>query len=211
MSLRSPILFLAAPLLALGACATDNRGIESVHQPVVQRTDYVLDLTTAGYGLASGEQQRLRGWMNSLRLGYGDRVYLDEGETYGSGARETVASEVARYGMLLAEGAPVTAGSVTPGTVRVVVTRMHASVGGCPDYRGVDQPNFNAHTTSNFGCATNSNLAAMVANPADLVRGQPGAESSDAAVAVKAIDTYRKAAPTGAGGLKVESTGGGSQ
>ena len=32
--------------LMLAACAggTENRGLESVHQPVVQRTDYVIDL-----------------------------------------------------------------------------------------------------------------------------------------------------------------------
>jgi pilus assembly protein CpaD len=212
MSLRSPILFLALPALALSACASDNRGMESVHQPIVNRTDYVLDLNTAGYGLAAGEQQRLAGWMNSLRLGYGDRVYLDEGEGYGSGARDAVAAETARYGMLLGDVPPVTPGAITPGTVRVVVTRMTASVPECPDFRGYDQPNFNARTSSNFGCATNANLAAMIANPADLVRGQPGAEPTDSAVAVKAIDTYRRATPTGASGLKSESpTGGGSQ
>ena len=38
--------------LMLAACAggTKNRGLESVHQPVVQRTDYVIDVATAGYG-----------------------------------------------------------------------------------------------------------------------------------------------------------------
>jgi len=47
----------------------------------------------------------------------------------------------------------------------------------------------------------------MVANPADLVRGQPGADSNDNISSTKAIDTYRKAPTTGAGGLKSESTG----
>jgi pilus assembly protein CpaD len=51
----------------------------------------------------------------------------------------------------------------------------------------------------------------MIANPNDLVRGQPGSETSDPATAVKAIDQFRKAAPSGAGGLKSESTRGGSQ
>ena len=41
----------------------------------------------------------------------------------------------------------------------------------------------------------------MVANPADLVRGQPGAETFDAKTSGKAIDTYRKARPTGKAGL----------
>ena len=52
---------------------------------------------------------------------------------------------------------------------------------------------------SNFGCAVNGNLAAMVANPQDLVHGREGSGVGDNRTAVKAIDTYRKAAPTGAG------------
>ena len=51
------------------------------------------------------------------------------------------------------------------------------------------------------------NLAAMVANPADLVRGQPGADTTDDAASLKAIDSFRKAVPTGTGGLKSDSVG----
>ena len=49
----------------------------------------------------------------------------------------------------------------------------------------------------------------MVANPLDLVRGEPGTETYDAAQGTKAIELYRKAAPTGAGGtvVKTEATG----
>jgi pilus assembly protein CpaD len=72
------------------------------------------------------------------------------------------------------------------------------------------QPDFEGHTGSNHGCAVNSNLAAMVANPTDLVRGETTRGLSDPAVATKAIDRFRKAEPTGGGGTAVrsESTGG---
>ena len=40
---------LAAPALLLGGCmGTQNPGITSVHQPVVSRQDYALDVATAG-------------------------------------------------------------------------------------------------------------------------------------------------------------------
>ena len=52
---------------------------------------------------------------------------------------------------------------------------------------------------SNYGCATNANMAAMVANPADLVRGQRR-DTNDPLTASKAINAYRNAAPSGAGG-----------
>ena len=42
MFTRISILALAAPALLLGGCGgTMNRGLESVHQPIVSRTDYV--------------------------------------------------------------------------------------------------------------------------------------------------------------------------
>ena len=209
MSKHLAILAGTLPAFLLAGCGSPNanRGLESVHQPVVSRSDFALDLQTACNGLAPGEVERLDGWMRSLNLGYGDRVYVASADGYATGAREDVAGEAARFGLLLSDSAPVTPGSVEPGTVRVVVTRMRASVPGCPDYTIPDQPNFDAHTASNFGCAMNSNLAAMIARPEDLVRGQPGADTSDPNTAMKAIKTFREAPPTGAAGLQPMSAG----
>jgi len=200
---------LLAPALLLSACGTENGGVESVYQPVVQRNDYVLDLQTAGYGLAPGETERLAGWMSSMRLGYGDHISVDDGAD-GSTARDEVAAQAARYGLLLSPRAPVTMGQIAPETVRVVITRMTAGVPGCPDHSHEYQPDYSASTSSNYGCATNSNLAAMIADPGDLVRGVPGAPTSDPATGTRAIKALRDAAPTGGGGtvVKAETTGG---
>ena len=201
---------LAIPALLLSACGTYNGGVESAYQPVVQRQDYVFDVQTAGYGLAQGEPQRLEGWLASMGLRYGDRVALDDG---GSGAAAPVRGEVAaqanRYGLTLSETAPVTLGRIAPGTVRVIVTRMTASVPGCPDFSRQYQPDFSQSTTSNYGCATNSNLAAMVADPSDLVRGVPGSTLVDPNTGARAVNALRGAKPTGGGGTVVrsESTG----
>jgi pilus assembly protein CpaD len=59
---------------------------------------------------------------------------------------------------------------------------------------------------SNYGCAVNANLAAMVANPEDLVHGREGSGVGDARTATKAVETYRNATPTGTQGLKDIST-----
>ncbi|QNA84767.1 pilus assembly protein CpaD [Sphingomonas sp. So64.6b] len=189
-----------APALALGACSTGtkNRGLESVHQPVVSRTDFVFDVNTSGNNLAPGEAQRLAGWMQSLRLGYGDRVAIDDPNPYGNGIRDDVQSQIGRYGLLLSDEAPITGAPVQPGMVRVVVSRMKAVVPGCPDFSRVSQPEFESNTSSNQGCGINSNLAAMTANPGDLVRGQPGSGVTDPAQSTKAIEVYRKA-PASAG------------
>ena len=209
---------LLPALLLVGCAGTQNRGLESVHQPVVSRATYALDVTTTGTGLAPGEQQRLAGWMASLRLGYGDTVAIEDPGSYGPGGygnsvRDAVAAETARYGLLVADDVPLTDSPVQPGTARIVVSRMTAKVPGCPDFSRVRSPEFESNTSSNQGCAINSNIAAMVASPADLVRGQTGNAITDQATSDRAIEIYRKAAPTGGGGttLKTESTGGGKK
>lgn len=207
--INKSILASLVPMLLLGGCiGTQNRGLESVHQPVVSRSDYALDLGVANGALAPGELQRLAGWMTAMRLGYGDQVAIDDPAADGFRARGDVAAVIARYGLLLSEAAPVTPAPLTPGSIRVVVSRMRATVPHCPDWSRDASNEFEANTSSDYGCATNTNLAAMIANPADLVRGAPGSETTDTMVSYKAIDTYRKKAPTGAGGLTAVSTGG---
>ena len=209
MTLRTALLALVLPAAALGGCK-EYRGLESAHQPVVGRTDYALDLASTGYGLAPGEEARLAGWLASMQVGYGDAVAVDD-PTGSAGARNAVAAQAASRGLLLAELAPVTNGAVAPGTIRVVVSRATARVPNCPDYTTEDgRPNFAAATSSNYGCGVNSTLAGMIANPVDLVRGQPGAQTFDQRASSRAIDAYRKAQPTGGGGqaIKAESTGG---
>ena len=191
-------------LTALAACGgTENRGLESVHQPVVHRTDYVYDVPASG--LSATDRDHLDGWFQTLRIGYGDKIAIDGAD---AGSRRDIQEIAARYGMLLDSAAPVTAGEIVPGQVRVVVSRSTAEVPNCPDWSRTSQPEFNAHSMSNYGCAINSNLAAMVANPEDLVRGRTEGSVNDATTGGRAINALRKAVPTGAGGapLKTEST-----
>lgn len=200
----SPAILLLATALSLGACGPVNRGLESVNQPVVQRTDYVFDVGGAG-GLSSSEERRLADWFDALNLRYGDRVSIDS-HNGDSGMRDAIAAVVARYGLLLSDTAPVTQGSDQLSGVRVVVSRSLASVPNCPNWSRASQPEFAASTTSNFGCATNSNLAAMIADPADLVHGRE-IDGNDPLTITRAISTYREKEPTGKGDLKEESTG----
>lgn len=196
---------LLATALTLSACGTENRGLESVHQPVVQRADYILDLGTSGATLASGESQRLNDWFRSMRLGYGDRISVDNPDPYnGDAARAAVSKVAGQFGLLIEDSAPVTMGTIAPGMVRVVISRVKASVEGCPDWSRLAQPNVEGHTMSNYGCATNSNLAAMIANPNDLIEGQEGSGMASVLQSTKAIKTYRDAPTTGSLGLSKE-------
>ena len=193
------VLAIVPALSACLATAQDKhpnpaRGLASVNQPVVSRTDYVLDVAAPGGSLPTPEEARLDAWFRSLQLGYGDSIYLDG--PYANSARAEIARIAGRYGMLLSNGAPVTSGDVQPGNVRVVVSRTRASVPGCPNWTVPSQPNFENATMSNFGCGVNSNLAAMVANPEDLVHGREGG-LGDTDTATRAVESYRKGATKG--------------
>jgi pilus assembly protein CpaD len=181
------------------------RGLESVHQPVVERTNYTFDLQTGAGGVPIPEQRKLAEWFDAMGLRYGDRISIDD--PLGSSAtRDTVAAIAGRYGLLVNDVAPVTEGYVDPGKARVVVTRSSASVPGCPDWSSRTASNFSNKSWSGFGCAVNSNLAAMVADPEHLLQGAKGTGETVVMSSSKAIDSYRKQKPTGESGLKENAT-----
>jgi pilus assembly protein CpaD len=181
-----------------------DRGVEAVNVPVVTRADYVFDAAASGGSLGPSERARLDAWFRGLDLGYGDSIFVDA--PYADAARYDVARVAGQYGMMLEPGAPVTAGAVPNGTVRVIVSRSRAEVPGCPNWSVPSQPNYNNRTMSNFGCGVNSNLAAMVANPEDLVHGREGSVTVDPYTGTKAVVLYRSTAPTGSKGLQDIST-----
>lgn len=191
--------------------ASNNPSMYSVHQPVVQRTDFVLDLDASGDSLSDSERARLAAWLDTIELRYGDRLFVEEARNYPSPrARMGVAGLVAEYGMFLQPGAaPVVAGSTAPGTIRVIASRATASVPGCPDWAEKASPTVT--TSTNYGCATNANLAAMIADPNDLVLGQQGNNSGSAGTANRAVRVYRDRTPTGTGTLQSPSTRQGAQ
>jgi pilus assembly protein CpaD len=203
--------------LALSACNTAgagsaiNRSLDSVKQPVVEQQSYALDLEATSGGLPISEQRRLADWFESMNVRYGDRIGIDDATASG-GVRGDVAKIAGRYGLLVADGAPVTQGYVDPGKVRVVVTRSRAFVPGCPDWSEHVTEHGNNSTSPNYGCSVNGNLAAMIADPQQLLHGAAGTGDTVIMSSTKAIESYREAKPTGAAGLPQVSTqsGGGS-
>lgn len=200
-------LSIGLTLSACGGMAT-NRGLDSVKQPVVERTNFTLDVNAGSGGLSIPEQQRLSGWFEAMDLRYGDRVSIED-PMASSATRSAVAKLAGRHGILINDGAPMTSGYVQPGSVRVIITRSSAYVPGCPDWSAKSDMNYNNATSPGYGCAVNSNLAAMVANPEDLIQGQQGNGETVVSTSNKAIDSYRNQTPTGEGGLAEAGTGGG--
>lgn len=199
--MRSKVILIALAS-GLAACNTPtvaDQGVAPVNVPVVTSANYVFDAAAPGGALAPGETERLNGWFQGLGLTYGDSIYVDG--LYADAARGQVAAIAGQYGMAVSAGAPVTTGAVQPGTVRVVVSRRRAVVPNCPNWSVPSEPNFQNRNMSNYGCSVNSNLAAMVANPEDLIHGREGVGTNDVMTAGKAVQYYRSTPPTGAKGL----------
>lgn len=200
---------------ALAGCASTvgpvgYNGIGNPHVAEVAQVTHTLDLATSGSGLAAGEGDRAADWLASIGFGYGDRAYLADGGGNAGAARDQLARSIGRYGLVLSDAAPVTSGLVAPGSVRLVVLRAEATIAGCPAWRGTDT--MLGRDARGFGCATAANMAAMIADPNDLLAGKSAPDTgSSSATAVKAINAQTEAAGTSDGGTRVEriTAGGG--
>jgi pilus assembly protein CpaD len=199
-------LSLGMALAGCGGLAT-NRSLDSIHQPVVEHVNYTFDVNTGPDGLSYPEQRRLADWFDAMDLRYGDHVAIDD-PLDNKATRSAVEALAGRYGLLVTTDAPPTPGDLNAGTARIVVTRAKASVPGCPDWSARNDFNPNNATSSNYGCAVNSNLAAMVADPEHLLKGAESHSDTVVMSASKAIGVYREQKPTGQGGLKATSSKG---
>jgi pilus assembly protein CpaD len=203
----SAMLLATPPALA----REPERGVEPVHQPVVERSDFVFDVAGGRDGaLDATEARRLSAWFDALDLRYGDHVAIAGTKGYDLAALRTAVGEiVARYGLLTEADAPITAGDPPAGALRVVISRSTVSVPGCPSWRDTSQTDFTGGLSDNYGCAMARNLAAMIADPQDLVVGRTTTSSRlRTATGSRAIEAYRAKEPSGAGGLQVMSAGG---
>jgi len=204
-AVRALALALSLALAGCGGMPT-NRSLDNVHQPVVEHTNFTFDLLTLPEGgLDPVQQHRLTDWFAAVGLKYGDHVALDD-PAQSAATHAAVEAVAARFGLIMDAVAPVTEGVIPAGEARVVISRAFASVPGCPDWSARSDANYANATSKNYGCATSSNLAAMVANKEDLIHGQDGTGNTVALTNTKAIDAYRLKPVTGAQALKQQST-----
>ena len=210
--MRSKFLLIAARLCpgrlpATAARRCPDRGSGGVNVPVV--TTRGLCVRRGGSGRVAGARReaRLDGWFQGLGLGYGDSIYVDGG-LCGQRARPGRADRR----QIRHAGCRRRAGDRGRRSTRHGPRRRQP-----PPCRGsrlpelepaVASPTSTTSTMPNFGCGVNSNLAAMVANPEDLIHGREGdgvgdprtgarRSSSTAQARRRARRASRKSAPKG--------------
>lgn len=210
-TLIRPIALLLASVVLLPAAAMageKNRSLQSERQPVVSYQSFTYDVRTGSGDLTADERSRLEGWFSSIGLGYGDHISIAAGSYASSGARDGIGNVVARRGLLIEEDETATAGTAPDGAVRLVIRRAIATVPGCPNWSDTAETDMSAGASRNYGCGVNTNLAAMIANPEDLVRGASTDSDLRTARSNRAIQSWSTQTLTGAGGLKTITSGG---
>jgi pilus assembly protein CpaD len=187
--------------------AKSNRSMDSQHQPVVSYVRYDFDVRIDnGSSVSAYERERLAGWLSSIEIGYGDHVSANIATGYSPALADGVGSVLAGFGLLLEKDSAATLTPAPAGVIRVSVRRATAKVPGCPDWGSKKE--VISGLSSNFGCAINSNMAAMIANPEDLLRGKVTDSDLRVATSTRAIQSYQTQPLTGGGALKNLSAGG---
>jgi pilus assembly protein CpaD len=218
--MKRPLYLLAIPvMLALAACRPEAAEYTEAEAPKLLRVDSAASQLSLAFAagsdhLAAGESARLQQLALSGRIGPGDRVTIapSGGPLLQEQRVAAISSELLRYG-IVATASPLA--GVARDHAIVVIGRYMVTLPRCPNWSQYPASDFTNLKTSNFGCATASNLGLMVANPADLVGGRELA-NADGTPAVSAMTRYLtdkvKLPDTsaGAGALAAPSAAGGA-
>ena len=201
---------LAAPLLALplmlAACAPnsaglrDNAGLESIHKASVSFQQSVHPLTIGKDGLSAEESAALDSFVNGMGLSFADRITLQSGEAARAEQyRDWLNAALGRHGLAISSVQQGT--GFAPGRAQLVIDRATVSLPDCGRHTQPLPVNWQNQNMSNYGCATASNIATMVANPADLVSGNTLSLQPASAVA-KPVEAWNAHELTGITGGK---------
>jgi pilus assembly protein CpaD len=184
-SRRFALLALAL-LPTLGACHTKEQITGSIypadhrdrHPIVIADRPRILDVFVGGPGgLVSRERQDIGAFFREYAEHGSGAMLAQVPRGYGTNPTTRSAIESIRSGaqgrLSISYYAPADPSVASP--IRLSFKRLQAKVTGCglwPDDLGVSDVSRNWRNEQyyNFGCATQSNLASQVADPADLVR-----------------------------------------
>jgi len=185
-------------MLGLAACVAEYSKSEA---PDTLRVDGAnsrreLAFGTGSASLAPGELRKLDGWVLGGNIRPADRVEVAAGGPPGLAEQRAgaISRELLRYGIvtqtLVIDGVPANRAIVSVGRYAVTLPT-------CPNWSQSQSYDFTNAFTSNYGCATATNLGLMVASPADLVSGRPltGTAAQPAAGAVQRYLTDRVKPP----------------
>jgi pilus assembly protein CpaD len=188
---RTMAVLAAAAML--GGClntTTNWTGAEPEKRSTVEMVRLTHDVAVTDAGVLSPESAgQLDAFMESINLGYGDRLIVDAGGRTAAG--QAVSRHLTKQGFNISPLSTPLGAERSGGVVRVAVERYVVTLPPCPDWRQPSWPNRNNVPTSNMGCANATALGMMVANPRDLLEGQEFS-GPDGGVSADAITRYQQ-------------------
>lgn len=192
--------FTVAALAFLTGCQSlphfeDWSQVPERKQPQAHEVHYSHDVLfwPASATLKAGEDERIIAFLKNAKAARRDRFYLVSGRSDILGATRKTALEDYLSGLGIEAQTPSSDFAIkSPASdvIGLVIKRYVVTLPGCPDWSG-ERTTYNNTPTSNWGCATASNLGLMVAEPGDLVVGRD-AGNMDGDYATLSISNYRK-------------------
>lgn len=176
----------------------DWSNVPEAKKPVVSQVQYShqVSFAPASAEISGAEGERLLGFLNNARAARKDDFYLVSGNSQvpvslSDARKANVADYLSTFGVGIR---PLSSdfGVKTPAqdSVNLIIRRHVVTLPGCPDWSG-ERFTYNNVPTSNWGCASASNLGLMVAEPSDLLRGRDEGYA-DGEFAATSISNYRK-------------------
>lgn len=217
-----PLLVAAVTLVS--GCTPDSARWTPAEAPKVNHVHYVTMTHEVRFApgasiAATGQRRALARFLGNVGVHYSDQVTVDAGPPSGNATRDALTAKrldaviaMLRRLDIPAQKAPrpTVDGALAHDGVIVTVGRYVVTGPRCPDRSKPEADGFTNTAPSNFGCATATDLGLMVANPADLIRGEP-AGPADGDFLARGVELYR----SGAIGRSLDSgsshsTGGGA-
>jgi len=157
--------------------------------------------------LTADEKERLVGFLMRQAVDERDTLFVtafaDSPNSVESGRRAAI-DRVLRFYHLESQDAPVDQLSDAGAGEHVTLTvgRYVAVLPDCPDWRKPPGYDFHNTTSSNYRCATETNLGLMVADPRDLIIGRDPGRAEGTTLA-RGVERYRRGATPN---VRAEST-----
>jgi pilus assembly protein CpaD len=188
---------LAVSAVAFAGCAPQTSQWSEVEAPKENKISLVRFSHTVQFRanedrMSAPEATRLATFMRDQGVGYADQILLLPGDSAMAQRRqEAVASAFVRGGLRVVRDVRIEGVNLAPNEVRVVVGRYVVTPPTCPNWSKKPDEDFGNKPSSHIGCASATNLGLMIANPGDLLMGQP-TSPADGELAAGRIESYRQ-------------------
>lgn len=178
MTGRISVMLMLGSALALGACTEKSAHWdrdETTHPNTVEllRIPHDVQFASDMTALTAQEIARLDGFLKTVKPGAGDMIVLDaaadgDNPRIAEARADSLRRHLVKAGYRVADGTTPSGAAPAANSIRLVVEHAVVRTPNCPDWSQKAWPNYNNAPTSNYGCATETALGLMIANPRDL-------------------------------------------